>query len=537
MSHPVLDSRRRSGSLILAGWLVGWLAPGAAPGLAAPAADLVLHSRSRVKSTDPQAAWSVAETTLRWNPKRTAIIICDMWDRHWCRGATARVAEMAPRMNEVLQAARTRGVLIVHAPSETMQFYAEYPQRKRAQQAPKAAAPTGINQWKSLRQEQEPPLPIDDSDGGCDDQPQCPQGAPWRSEIATLEIAPADVISDNGEEVYNVLEQAGIENVIVMGVHANMCVLGRPFSIRAMVGLGKHVLLMRDLTDTMYNSRRRPYVSHFAGTDLVVEHIEKYWCPSITSADFLGGEPFHFEADRRPAVVLMIGEDEYHTWETLPAFAEKELGWRGLNVTIVPEDNTAKNRFPGLVEALRNADVLVLSVRRRAPPRAELDAVRAYLAAGRPLVGIRTACHAFTLGATDSVKRSAALAEWPEFDAEVLGGNYHGHYGAGPAAKLAVASGAAANPLLTGVRLEPFLGHGSLYRCGPLQPNARPLLFGSIPGEPAEPVAWTHTYGPQQARVFFTSLGHPDDFAEPAFRRLLLNAILWAANQPLPPAE
>ncbi len=536
MSHPKFTSRRLPG-LMLAGLLLWLVAPGLLTGLAVPGGDLVLHGRSRVESAGQTGQWSVVEKDLRWAPKQTAIVVCDMWDRHWCKGATERVAEMAPRMNEVLKAARTRGVLIVHAPSETMKNYADYPQRKRAEQAPQATAPTSVNQWKSLNQAKEPPLPIDDSDGGCDDQPQCAQGMPWRSEIATLEIAPADVISDNGAEVYNVLQQAGIENVIVMGVHANMCVLGRPFSIRAMVGLGKHVVLMRDLTDTMYNSRRRPYVSHFAGTDLVVEHIEKYWCPSITSADLVGGEPFHFQADRRPSVVMMIGEDEYHTWETLPAFAKKELGWRGLNVTVVQEDKTAKNDFPGLVEALRGADVLVLSVRRRSPPRKELDAVRAYLAAGRPLVGIRTACHAFALGAGDRRNRPATLAEWPEFDPEVLGGNYHGHYGAGPVAKIVAAPGSAEDSILTGVKLEQFVGHGSLYRCGPLKADAKPLLFGAIAGEPAEPVAWTRAFGPKQARIFYTSLGHPDDFADPQFRRLLLNAILWAAGQPLPPAE
>jgi hypothetical protein len=95
------------------------------------------------------------------------------------------------------------------------------------------------------------------------------------------------------------MQQRGIENVIVMGVHGNMCVLGRPFAIRQMVKQGKNVVLVRDMTDTMYNSRKSPFVSHFAGTDLIVEHIEKYWCPSITSVDFLGGEPFHFQADKR----------------------------------------------------------------------------------------------------------------------------------------------------------------------------------------------------------------------------------------------
>ena len=84
-----------------------------------------------------------------------------------------------------------------------------------------------------------------------------------------------------------------------MGVHLNMCVLGRPFGIRQMVDVGKDVVLMRDMTDTMYDHRMAPFVSHFEGTDLVIEHVERYWCPSITSADLVGGTPFRFAADSR----------------------------------------------------------------------------------------------------------------------------------------------------------------------------------------------------------------------------------------------
>jgi nicotinamidase-related amidase len=265
---------------------------------AASADPLILHTRAR--SADAEGKHSVVEKTVQWNPAQTAIIICDMWDRHWCKGATERVSEMAPRMNEVLKKARERGVLIIHAPSDTMKYYADYPQRKRAQQARRSAPPADVNKWKSLNKEREGALPIDDSDGGCDDVPQCPGGSPWTRQIAVLEIQADDVISDNGEEVYNVLQERGIRNVIILGVHTNMCVLGRPFSIRQMVSLRKNVLLMRDMTDTMYNSRQRPFVNHFAGTDLVVEHIEKYWCPTVTSADLLGGQPFKFSKDPRP---------------------------------------------------------------------------------------------------------------------------------------------------------------------------------------------------------------------------------------------
>ena len=82
-----------------------------------------------------------------------------------------------------------------------------------------------------------------------------------------------------------------------MGLHTNMCVLVRPFSIGQLVYEGQNVLLMRDMTDTMYNSRQRPFVSHFRGTDLIIEHIERYWCPTITSANFVDDRPFNFKAD------------------------------------------------------------------------------------------------------------------------------------------------------------------------------------------------------------------------------------------------
>jgi type 1 glutamine amidotransferase len=85
------------------------------------------------------------------------------------------------------------------------------------------------------------------------------------------------------------------------------------------------------------------------------------------------------------------------------------------------------------------------------------------------------------------------------------------------------------NPLLIGVK-TPFSSNGSLYKVSPLAASATPLLTGSIPNQPAEPIAWTHHYG--KSRVFYTSLGHPDDFKEPAFVRLLSNAVLWGLARP-----
>jgi nicotinamidase-related amidase len=248
---------------------------------------LPLRLRRRIEVEKGSGQYRLATTTEHWEPRETAIIICDMWDRHWCKGATRRIVEMAPRINQVITEARARGVLIIHAPSRTMDFYEQTPQRRLAREAPVARPPVPLRQWCPLDAGREPPLPIDDSDGGCDCQPPCKHDSQRRRQIDAIKIGEGDAITDSLEAFY-LLEQRGIKNVILMGVHVNMCILGRPFGIRQMVYQGKNVVLMRDLTDTMYNSRQRPLVSHFAGTNLVIEHIEKYWCPTITSDDILG---------------------------------------------------------------------------------------------------------------------------------------------------------------------------------------------------------------------------------------------------------
>jgi nicotinamidase-related amidase len=229
-----------------------------------------------------KAAWVAAET---------AIIICDMWDNHTCKGAASRVAAMAPKVDAFVSEARARGVLIVHAPSDVTKFYDGTPQRKRAQAAPVAKS-DGPIRTRELMPERESPLPIDDSDW-CDCRPKCDiqaaraNGWPWKRQIATIRILPEDAISDQGQEIHNLFEQRGIKNVIVCGVHTNICVLKRSFGIRQMVLLGKNVALARDLTDCLYDPAKRPYTTHDNGTALLVGHIEKFWCPSLASTDLV----------------------------------------------------------------------------------------------------------------------------------------------------------------------------------------------------------------------------------------------------------
>ncbi len=498
----------------------------------AAAAPIKFTARLR-QAAGPNEAASVVYKEMEWESTKTAVIVCDMWDKHWCKGATARVAEMAPRMNEFLKKCRAMGTLVIHAPSGTMAFYKDSPQRKRAEKAKGSVSGENLNSWKPIDRSREGPLPIDDSDGGCDDDPKCAQGSPWRSQIGLLEIGQEDAVSDSGEEILGLIQERGIENVILLGVHANMCVLGRPFGIRAMVGRGKNVLLVRDLTDTMYNSRMRPLVSHFAGTDLVAEHIEKHWCPTITSDQILGGRPFRFSADSRPTMVMVIGESEYHTWETLPAFATDTLLKAGLRIEYVTA--TTRNddyHFMGY-RAITGADLVLVSARRRAMPHEMAVMLKQHVESGKPVVGIRTASHAFSVRGSDRSKLGqAGLEDWPEFDSEVLGGNYTGHHPAGPVTIVRVVQEAADHPVLKGVALESWSSPASLYKTSPLKPGATVLLTGQIAGEQAEPIAWVRSAGPRQSRVFYTSLGHPEDFRSSSFRRMLRNGILWAIGMP-----
>lgn len=264
----------------------------AAPLTAAP---LELVARKAEKPKDTGGATTVTTEQLTWPPEKTAIIVIDMWDKHHCRSAEARVAEMAPPMNRAVAAARHRGVFVIHAPSDCMEFYADTPQRRRAIEAPLAKAPVKF-QWNKLDLKHEGPLPDEVATAGCscDTSESCsPSYRAWKRQIDTIEIAAEDAISDNGQEIYNLLRQRGIEHVIVMGVHTNVCVLGRPFGIRQLVYLGQDVVLCRDLTDSYH---RRVAASHFDGLNLIIRHIEQYWCPTITSESLTGRPPFQFVA-------------------------------------------------------------------------------------------------------------------------------------------------------------------------------------------------------------------------------------------------
>ena len=173
--------------------------------------------------------------------------------------------------------------------------------------------------------------------------------------------------------------------------------------------------------------------------------------------------------------------------------------------------------LPGL-ENLETCDVMVLFARRLTIDGKQLERVKKYCLSGRPLVGIRTASHAFQ--------------KWLDLDKEVLGGNYQNHYPAGPATIVKITGKGKNHPILAGVKITQSAG--SLYRNTGLAMDVDILLTGSSAGH-TEPIAWTRVY--RGGRIFYTSLGERKDFADENFLRLLANAVAWTTDRVWKPSR
>lgn len=221
---------------------------------------------------------------------------------------------------------------------------------------------------------------------------------------------------------------------------------------------------------------------------------------------------------KAPTIVLVSGEFEYKSAETLPGLKQKLEAQLGAKCVYLARPADPKAQTIAGLEALDTADLAILFIRRMTLPEEQLAHFKKFAASGKPIIGLRTASHAFE--------------NWKEWDREVLGGNYQNHHNNQLATTIRVAPDAANHPILQGVAKE-FASPGSLYRNSPLPPGATVLLMGSVEGKPAEPVAWTRSH--HGAAVFYTSLGHPGEFGTELFDRLLLNAVKWALAQPVKP--
>ncbi len=243
-------------------------------------------------------------------------------------------------------------------------------------------------------------------------------------------------------------------------------------------------------------------------------------------------------ARQSPHVVFVTGDDEYRSEVTMPMMAailEKRHGIRTSVASARPTPQTNDN-IQGL-EALESADAMVIYARFRALPEDQLQRILAFTESGKGLVGLRTSTHAFQYKAGHP---RAGLND--DFGRDVFGQKWITHHGSQSSTDVTTPAASASHPILRGI--TPFHARSWLYHVEPLNGPATVLLDGTSinsnkTAKQAEfplvqPVAWTRQY--KQSRVFFTTLGHPEDFAQEPMRRLVVNGILWALGRDVPAA-
>ena len=262
-------------------------------------------------------------------------------------------------------------------------------------------------------------------------------------------------------------------------------------------------------------------------------------------------------------VVLISGDEEYRSEEALPQLAKILAERHGFDCRVVfaidPEtgviDPNEQGNIPGL-EALDDADLMVIATRFRKLPKEQMEHIDAYLRAGKPVVGMRTATHAFAgIGDPDFAHYNNGYGGKKEawkggFGRLVLGEmwiSHHGHHGRESTRGL-VAPAAKDHPILRGITDGDIWGPTDVYGVRlPLPGDSKPLVLGQVlagmtpdakpvdgpKNEPMMPVAWVKSYavdGGPEGRVFTTTMGAASDLVAEGTRRLLVNACYWAVG-------
>jgi type 1 glutamine amidotransferase len=256
-------------------------------------------------------------------------------------------------------------------------------------------------------------------------------------------------------------------------------------------------------------------------------------------------------------VVLISGDEEYRSEQALPQLARILAMRHGFKCTVLfainPKDGTIdpeqRDNIPGL-EALDSADLMVIFTRFRDLPDGQMKHIVDYVESGRPIVGLRTATHAFDLKTSKTYQRySWNSKEWEGgFGRQVLGEtwiDHHGHHGQ-QSTRGIFAKGMERHPILRGIQDGAIWVPTDVYKVRlPLPGDSRPLILGQVidgmrptdppaagrQNDPMMPVAWTKTYTGRlgkSAAVFTTTMGAAQDLQNEALRRLIVNACFWA---------
>lgn len=212
---------------------------------------------------------------------------------------------------------------------------------------------------------------------------------------------------------------------------------------------------------------------------------------------------------------LISGSAEYESERSLRQL-QRELEEKFEGILVTSSWGSDGGTHLDGIRALADADLAIIFARRMRLPEEQFSYIQAHLDAEKPVIGIRTASHAFQ--------------NYLEMDAEIFGGSYAGH-GKDESVIAAPAKDAADHPILENV--GSWTRPGKLYHNPKLGPDTTPLLFGT--GQTSDlhqPLAWTNRYG-KAGRAFYTSMGLPEDFGNHHFRNMLFNAIEWATARKL----
>ena len=226
---------------------------------------------------------------------------------------------------------------------------------------------------------------------------------------------------------------------------------------------------------------------------------------------------------KKAKIVFLITEDpdNYEAHKTVPRFAEILRKEHGYDVTVLlGSGDRGSYSYPNM-KAVSKADLLVVFARRIALPHKQMNIIKNYLAKGKPLIGIRTANHAFT--ARDKI--GEGFEDWPEFVADILGCENRGYGPVGPGIDVSVVSENANDPIVSNISPSRWHSEGNIYLVAPLLDKKAKVLLTGKSNDITQPIAWTRRAG--KSKVFYTSLGYPADFEMPEFKTLLLNAIKW----------